>query len=233
MFKKKIMLGMLALVSSFANANVETVKEKIKTNHPNIVIENIQPTEMKGIYSATLDNQIVYINEDAEHFLFGSMIRIQDKKNLTQDLFVAQNSVDFKQLPLKDAIKTVKGNGKRQLAIFSDPNCPYCKTLESNLEQLNDVTIYTFMYPIKAASIEPTKKVWCSSNKAFAWKNLMQKSEVPSASASCANPIERNLQLGRRLGLQGTPVIIFSNGFKVPGAYPAQEIEKIWKDLNL
>lgn len=231
--KKIAAIACAALFSSLSFANVATVKTKLATNYPNIQITNIQTTEMQGLYSGTLDKQVVYVNEDAQHLFLGSMIRLKDQQNLTQSLVIHQNSVDFKQLPLNDAIKSVRGNGKRQLAIFSDPNCPYCKVLEGHLAKLNDVTVYTFLYPIKNQSIIPAKKVWCSANKEFAWKNLIQKSIQPTGTSDCANPIERNLALGKKLGLQGTPVIIFSNGFKVTGAYPAQEIEKIWKELGL
>lgn len=189
---------------------------------------------MQGLYSGTLDSQVVYVNEDVQHLFIGSMIRLKDQKNLTKDLTLKNNqNVDFKKLPLNDAIKTVRGNGKRQLAIFSDPNCPYCKSLEANLAKLNDVTIYTFIYPIKAQSVQPSKQVWCSNNKAYAWQNLIQKNIQPGAAATCTNPIERNLQLGQQLGLRGTPAIIFSNGHTVMGAYPAEEIEKIWQKFGL
>lgn len=230
---KSVTLLLSALLSTASFANVDSVKYKLSQNYPNIKIENLKATEMTGLYSGSLDKQVVYVNEEAQHLFFGSMIRLRDQHNLTKDLVLSQNSIDFKKLPLQDAIKTVRGTGKRQLAIFSDPNCPYCKTLEANLSQLKDVTIYTFMYPIKSQSIIPSRQVWCSPNKEYAWKSLIQNAVQPTASADCANPIERNLGLGKTLGLQGTPVIIFSNGFKVTGAYPAEEIEKIWKELGL
>lgn len=233
MFKKSMILGLSLLLSQFSFADVDAVKAKLEKNYPNVKIENIQTTEMQGLYSGTLDQQIVYINEDAQHLFVGSMIRLKDQHNLTKDLALKDQQVDFKKLPLNDAIKTVRGNGKRQLAIFSDPNCPYCKSLEKNLTQLNDVTIYTFIYPIKNQSIIPSKQVWCSSNPSFAWKNLLQNGISPNAAANCETPIERNLALGKKLGLQGTPTIIFSNGTKVMGAYPAKEIEKIWSELGL
>ena len=233
MLKQFIALSISSIICSATFANVDTVKAKLSQQYPNLKISNIQSTEMQGLYSATLDNQIVYVNEDVQHLFAGSMIRLKDQKNLTKDLAQQQNTVDFKALPLNDAVKTVRGNGKRQLAIFSDPNCPYCKVLEGNLAQLNDVTIYTFIYPIKTQSIIPSKQVWCSSNKEFAWKNLIQKGVKPTAPANCETPIERNLELGQKLGLHGTPAIIFSNGYKVMGAYPATEIEKIWQKLGL
>lgn len=225
--------ALTAFLSSPVFASVDTVKYKLAQKYPKVKIENLKTTEMKNVYSGTLDNQVVYVDEAAEHLFFGSMIRLKDQKNLTKDLVVSQNSIDFNQLPLQDAIKTVRGTGARKLAIFSDPNCPYCKTLEGNLSQLKDVTIYTFMFPIKAQSIEPSKKVWCSFNKEYAWKSLIVDGQQPNVKADCANPIERNLQLGRSLGVQGTPAIIFSNGLKVTGAYPAAEIQKIWKELGL
>ena len=231
---KKILAFTLAMgLSSLSVASVETVKAKLAQQYPNVKINDLKTTEMSGLYSGTLDNQIVYVNEDAQHIFVGSMIRLKDQHNLTKDLTLQQNMVDFKKLPLNDAVKTVRGNGKRQLAIFSDPNCPYCKTLEGNLAQLKDVTIYTFIYPIKTQSIIPSKQIWCSANKEFAWKNLLQKGIKPTAAADCATPIERNLELGKRLGLNGTPAIIFSNGYKVMGAYPAEKIQQIWTQFGL
>lgn len=233
MLKQLIALSLSFAFCSISFANVDTVKAKLAQQYPNVKINNLQTTEMSGLYSGTLDNQIVYVNEDVQHIFIGSMIRLKDQHNLTKDLVNQKNTVDFKVLPLNDAVKTVRGNGKRQLAIFSDPNCPYCKTLEGNLAKLNDVTIYTFIYPIKAQSILPSKQVWCSSNKEYAWKNLIQSGIKPTAAANCETPIDRNLELGKKLGLHGTPAIIFSNGYVAMGAYPAEEIEKIWKKFGM
>lgn len=232
MLKKIGIFSLLGCVSAFSFANVETLKSNLSKQYPNIQVTNIQPTEMSGLYSANLDNQIIYLDENAEHMFIGSMVRLKDQKNLTKDLVLKQNSIDWKQLPLKDAIKTVKGNGKRQLAIFSDPNCPYCKKLEAELDKLNDVTIYTFIYPLKTQSIVVSKQVWCEANPAYAWKNLLQKNVQPKAK-NCANPIDRNLELGRKLGVQGTPTLIFGNGLKMVGGRSAEEIQMIWKELEL
>ena len=235
MLKKVAMLLSLTLMfNGVSHASVETLKVKLGQQYPNVKIDDLKATEMQGLYSGTLDNQIVYVNEQAEHIFVGSMIRLKDQRNLTKDLAVQQQPlIDIQKLPLNDAIKTVKGTGKRQLVVFSDPNCPYCKTLDANLAQLNDVTIYTFLYPIKTQSIIPSKQVWCSPNKAYAWQNLMAKGVQPTAVATCETPIERNLLLGKQLGLTGTPVIIFSNGQKAMGAYSSVEINKIWQQMGL
>jgi len=233
MIKKTLALALASFISTLSLANVDTVKTNLMKQHPNLKIENIQATEMKGIYSGSMDGQVVYVGEDTQHILIGSMFRLSDQKNLTKDLMLKQNSIDWKKLPLQDAVKTVRGNGKRQIAVFSDPNCPYCKQLETELTKLNDVTIYTFIYPIKMQSIAVSKQVFCEKDPALAWSNLIAKGIQPSSKKTCANPIERNLSLGKSLALNGTPAIIFSNGFKVMGAYPAQEIEKMWQELGL
>ena len=232
MFGRIGMFSLLSGLSALSFANVETLKNNLNQQYPNIHVSNIQTTEMTGLYSASLDQQIIYLDETAQHMFIGSMVRLKDQKNLTKDLVLKQNSIDWKQLPLKDAIKTVKGNGKQQLAIFSDPNCPYCKKLEVELDKLNDVTIYTFIYPLKAQSIAISKSVWCDPNQAYAWKNLLQKNVQPKEK-SCANPIDRNLELGKKLGIEGTPTLIFGNGLKMVGGRSAEEIQMIWKELGL
>ncbi|EFF84128.1 hypothetical protein HMP0015_0379 [Acinetobacter haemolyticus ATCC 19194] len=232
MLKKIGIFSLLGCVSMMSLANVETLKSNLNKNYPDIQVTNIQATEMTGLYSANLDNQIIYLDENAEHMFIGSMVRLKDQKNLTKDLVLKQNSIDWQKLPLQDAIKTVKGNGKRQLAIFSDPNCPYCKQLEAELDKLNDVTIYTFIYALKPQSIAVSKQVWCDANPSYAWKNLLQKNVQPKAK-TCANPIDRNLALGRKLGVNGTPTLIFSNGLKMVGGRSAEDIQMIWKELGL
>ena len=233
MIKKTLAFALVSFISSLSLANVDTVKSNLSKQHPKLNIENIQSTDIKGIYSGSMDGQVVYLGEDAQHILVGSMYRLSDQKNLTQDLVLKQNSINWKKLPLQDAVKSVRGNGKRQIAIFSDPNCPYCKQLEAELSKLNDVTIYTFIYPIKTQSIAVSKQVFCEKDPALAWSNLISKGIQPSSKKTCANPVERNLSLGKSLGLTGTPAIIFSNGFKVMGSHPAQEIEQMWKELGL
>jgi len=232
MFNKVGIFSILSCISALSFANVETVKSNLNQNYPNIQVTNIQKTEMAGLYSANLDKQIIYLDENAQYMFVGSMVRMKDQKNLTKDLVLKQNSIDWKKLPFKDAIKTVKGNGKRELAIFSDPNCPYCKKLETELDKLNDVTIYTFIYPLKPQSIAVSKQIWCDANQAYAWKNLLEKNIQPKAK-TCANPIERNLELGRKLGVTGTPTLIFSNGLKMVGGRSAEDIQAILKELGL
>lgn len=231
MIKQACTLLLASMISTVSFADLTTVKNHLQKQYPLLKIENVATTDVKGLYSASMDGQIIYLSEDAEYVLLGPMLRLKDQKNLTKDLMMKQNPIDWKSLPLQDAIKTVRGTGKRQLAVFSDPNCPYCKRLEEDLKKLNDVTIYTFIFPIKPQSVAVSKDVWCSENRAYAWQNLMEKSQAPK-NKSCDNPIERNLALGKKLGLSGTPTLVFSNGWKVMGAASADEIEKVFKQMQ-
>jgi thiol:disulfide interchange protein DsbC len=231
---KKTILSMLLLsLSSFAMADINTAKQNLAKNYPNLAVQNIATTEMRGIYSAEVDGQVVYLNDDAEHFIAGNMLRLKDQKSLTQELIVKTNTIDWKSLPLKNAIKSVRGNGKRQLAIFSDPNCPYCQQLEVELKKLDNVTLYTFVLPLKPQSVAPSKQLYCETDPAFAWQQLIGQGIAPKSKKSCSNPINANLELAKKLGVSGTPAIIFANGYRVLGAYPASEIEAIWRELGL
>lgn len=231
---KKIILPTLALsLSAWTMADVNLAQQNLAKNYPNLAIKNIASTEMRGIYSAEIDDQIVYLNDDAEHLIAGNMLRLTDQKSLTQELIVKKNTIDWKKLPLKNAIKSVRGNGKRELAIFSDPNCPYCQQLEVELKKLDNVTLYTFILPLKPQSVAPSKQVYCEQDSSFAWQQLIEKGIQPKNKKSCNNPVNANLELAKQLGVEGTPAIIFSNGYRVLGAYPATEIEKIWRELGL
>ncbi|WP_297427306.1 DsbC family protein [uncultured Acinetobacter sp.] len=231
--QKTIWVAILLSLSSLGWADINTAQQNLAKNYPNLEINNIASTEMRGIYSAELDGQVVYLNEDAQHLIAGNMLRLSDQKSLTQELIVKKNTIDWKKLPLKNAIKSVRGNGKRQLAIFSDPNCPYCKQLEVELKKLNDVTIYTFILPLKSQSVAASKQVYCEQDPAYAWQQLIEKGIEPKTKKSCTNPVNANLALAKELGIAGTPAIIFSNGYRVLGAYPANEMEAIWRELGL
>lgn len=215
-----------------AYADEQQLSQQLKKQYPNLSFEHIASTEMKGVYSATLNQKVVYLDEAGQHLFLGSMIRLKDQENLTQSLNKISNTL-WKELPFQNAIKIVKGNGSHQLAVFSDPNCPYCQKLEKELKQLDDVTIYIFLYPIRPVSIFTTKQVWCSPNPAYTWQNLMQKRMPPQNDANCENPIQKNLQLGNQLNFEGTPGLIFANGEKLTGFMSKTEVEQYWQKNNL
>jgi thiol:disulfide interchange protein DsbC len=136
----------------------------------------------------------------------------------------------FNTLPLDQAIKIVKGNGKRQLAIFEDPVCPFCKQLEQNLTKVKDVTLYVFLYPIEQihpGATEKSQKIWCAKDRAKAWQTAMLDGNFPTEKPKCDTPVEKLAEFGRAHMITGTPTLVFANGTRVPGAIPVERIEKL------
>lgn len=190
----------------------------------------VKPAPISGLYEAAIGNDIIYVDKDVDHVIMGQIFDTKTRKNLTQEAQEALKRIDFSALPLKDAIKTVNGNGSRTIAVFSDPNCGFCKKLEANLKDMKDVTIYTFLYPV----ITPTSKdisadIWCSKNPSEAWRKVMLEGKMPAKrSASCdTSALDRNVELGTGLLIDGTPTVFVPSGSRAPGAATIEHLEKM------
>jgi thiol:disulfide interchange protein DsbC len=181
-----------------------------------------------GLYELLMGGEIYYVDKDVNFVILGRMFDPRTRENLTQKRLDTALKVDFKSLPLERAIKTVRGDGSRVFVTFEDPNCGFCKKLWQNMQELKNVTTYTFLYPILSAdSHEKSKAIWCSKDPAASWEEHMVQNKIPApASADCKNPLEQNLALGRSLGINGTPTIIFADGSRTAGALPLQAIEQ-------
>ena len=190
-------------------------------------VDAVAKTPYLGLYEVRLGNEILYTDEKMNYIFSGNIIDAKSMQNLTEKRLRDLSAIKWEDLPLNGAFKTVRGNGKRVLAVFSDPNCPYCKRFEKDLAKVDDITIYTFLYPILSQdSRDKSTAVWCSADKVKAWNELMLNATVP-VSASCDTPIEKNLELGRKYRIGGTPTLVFANGERVPGAIPAERVEKL------
>lgn len=149
-------------------------------------------------------------------------------RNPSVDRLRATAAVKWESLPFDWALLIKHGNGRRRIAVFSDPNCPYCRRLEGDLAKLGDVTIHLFLYPIIGAqSMRQTKSVWCSSDRARAWMDLMFKGIEPLASPDCDTPIEDIVSLGHKLGANATPTWILPNGEIRYGTLRIDELRKL------
>jgi thiol:disulfide interchange protein DsbC len=181
-----------------------------------------------GLYEVLVRGDLFYTDANVTFVIMGRMFDARTREDLTQKRLDTALKVDFKSLPLDRAIKTVRGNGARTLVTFEDPNCPYCKKLWQNMSTLNNVTIYTFLYPILSPeSQEKSRALWCSKNRATAWDDYMVGGKLPApAAADCKTPLEQNLALGRELGINGTPTIIFVDGSRGAGAMPVEVVEQ-------
>ncbi|MBI5659394.1 MAG: DsbC family protein [Nitrosomonadales bacterium] len=225
MFRLSLLL-LASLFCSCAYASETRVKDMLQKNYPQIgKIEKVNKTSILGLYEIVTRDQLFYTDEKAQYLINGNIYELKTMRNLTEERARQLFTVDFNGLPFELAIKKVKGDGKRKMAYFSDPNCVYCKKLEHELRNMDNVTLYMFLYPLFQGSDEKVKAVWCSKDQVKAWDDLMLNNVQPLAGA-CEAPSAKVLELGRKLNLTGTPALIFADGVVVPGYVPAPELEK-------
>lgn len=182
-----------------------------------------------GWYEVVVENEIVYVDENVEHIFTGQVYDTRTQENITARRSEEVLRVDFSTLPLQLAFKVVRGDGSRPVAIFEDPNCPYCKRLEGDLRTLQNTTIYIFLYPILSDdSVNKSKGIWCSKDPSEAWARLMLRGETPQpAPADCKAPVNDVLELGHKLNVTGTPTLVFADGRRAPGMIPLAKVEQM------
>lgn len=191
-------------------------------------IEAINFTSHDGMIEVVTDSGIIYTNRSGTYVFNGSIIKVKGKINETDNRWQKLGQIDFKNLPLKDAIKTVNGNGKRVIVTFEDPNCTYCKKLAPEIQKIPDLTVYTFVVPILSAESDlKARAIWCSQEKAENWKNLLAGVKKDfHTDVNCETPNERNLSLYKKLHMSGTPTIFFADNSRMAGYQSAESIEK-------
>jgi thiol:disulfide interchange protein DsbC len=221
--------------SGMAGAQEATIRKALKDRIPDLPkIVSISKTPINGLYEVLLeDNDIYYADASGNYLVQGSLIDTRTKRNLTEERTEKISAIAFNTLPLKDAITIVRGNGKRKLAIFEDPNCGYCKRFERDLAKVDNVTVYLFLMPVLGpGSVEKSRNVWCAKDPAVTWVNLMQK-DIPAPAAQCNTAaIDRNLDFGRKYKITGTPTLIAQDGTRVPGAIDSAKIERLLADAS-
>ena len=223
--KTLITLFLFTLLSS-AYAGENEIRKSLQSKFPGIgKIEHIVKTPYSGMYEVVIDDQLLYTDAQGEYLFEGSIIEAKSHRDLSGERRKVLFAIDFNNLPLELAIKKVKGNGKRKLAIFTDPNCSFCRRLEKELSGISDVTLYFFLYPIFPGSDEIVRNVLCSKNPIKAWDDWML-SEISPVKAVCTTQTEQVMALGQKLHVNGTPNLIFGNGIQAPGYLPAEELEK-------
>ena len=211
-----------------ADEPAEALAARLKEMYPATHVDRVQRSEIPALFEVVMGKNAAYTDTTGRYFVFGHLFDMKEQRDLTADRVEKAARIAFGELPLADAIKTVRGKGERVLAVFSDPDCPYCRRLEAELVKLDNVTLYTFPYPLEGLHAEAKDKsiaVWCAANRSQAWADLMKSGKAP-ASRTCDHPIERNIQLGQRLGIQGTPTLLSSDGRTLPGAAPKDRIEQ-------
>lgn len=231
MKSKIIALAVCAGFTLAVNAGEAEIRKAMEERFPEAKIDKISRGNYGGLYELLVNDQIVYADEKGTFVIQGTLVDLKTGKNVTAERRTELTKINFDELPLNLAMKTVKGNGKRKLAIFSDPDCPFCRRLENDLKKVSDVTIYTFLYPIESLhpqAVERSKAIWCSKDKVKAWDDYMLNNVAPQPpAANCDAPIAKIAELGQKYKINGTPTLFFANGRKVPGAIPPDQLESL------
>lgn len=214
------------------------IRQAVLSLAPGAKVTNIAKTALPGIMEVTLDSprgpMVVYADEKGEYLLAGNLLDVKNRRNLTDERMDKLTEVKWDSLPLDQAIKVVRGEGKRKVAVFSDPDCPYCKKAEQEFAKLDNVTIYVFPYPL---AMHPdagrkSKLVWCSKDRAQSWLDLMLKNKVPDGKGDCDNPVDENLKLGAKLRVDGTPAMVFPDGKRKAGYMEAASLDRMLTATN-
>ncbi|MDP5008611.1 MAG: DsbC family protein [Glaciimonas sp.] len=222
------MLGLSAKAVLAETPQEATVKKLIEPRlGDGAKVDQVTQTQYSGLYEVRIGSDIVYTDDKAKYLFVGRILDSQNARDFTKERLDKINQVKFSDLPLDLALKTVKGNGKRVIAVFEDPNCGYCKKFRKTVEEMNNITVYVFMYNILSPdSAIKSKDVWCSTDKNKAWDDWMSNGKVPASSpASCTSPNDKVLALGKKLNVTGTPTIIFADGSRIPGFVDAKALE--------
>jgi thiol:disulfide interchange protein DsbC len=232
MFKSKLaVLLATGLIASCVGAETPveaTIKKALEPRLGGAKIEAVRETPYAGLYEVRVAGDILYTDKKGEYLVMGHVYDVKTSQDLTRARIDDINKIKFSDLPLESAIKQVKGDGKRVIAVFEDPNCGYCKRLrQTTLKNMDNVTIYTFLYNILSEdSFVKSKNIWCSSDRVKAWDDWMINGKMaPAAPAECKTPNEQVLALGQKLHIQGTPAIFFADGSRIPGAVDQKTLE--------
>ncbi|GAB1386962.1 DsbC family protein [Melaminivora sp.] len=227
-FRSLLALAALAVAGSTALAQDAAIRKTLAERIPQLSqIDEVRPTPMKGLYEVRVGTDVFYTDASGNYLIQGELIDTQARRNLTEDRINKLTSIDFKALPLQDAITIVHGKGERKLAVFEDPNCGYCKRFEKDMQNVDNVTVYLFLYPILSPdSAEKSRNIWCAKDQAGAWGDFMLRDKAPTSASCDTAALQRNLAFGRKYKITGTPTVIFADGTRVPGAIGAQDVEK-------
>ena len=216
---RSLLLAVLLLGALTAQANEALIRKTLESRLQGVKVEGVVKTPYLGLWEVRVGDELLYTDEKVSYIFSGNVLDGRNMKNLTEERLQKLTAIKFEDLPFSQAFKVVRGNGRRQLAIFEDPNCGFCKRFEQDLAKLDDVTVHVFLYPILSQnSVDKSKAVWCSSDRAKAWSDLMLGSGTPSASRGCDNPVDKNIELGRRMRIDGTPTTFLANGQRIVGA---------------
>ncbi|MDP2015915.1 DsbC family protein [Hydrogenophaga sp.] len=227
---KTLLLTALTALSLSALAQEATIRKNLAERLPNLPsIDEVSKTPMPGIFEVRINqSDIFYTDAEGNYLIQGAMIDTRARANLTEQRLDKLTALAFKDLPLKDAFTLVRGNGKRKMAVFEDPNCGYCKRLHREFAKIDNVTVHVFLIPVLGDdSVDKARRIWCAKDKAKTYSDWMVNNQPPASATCDTAAIERNSRLASKHGIKGTPTMIFVNDTRVPGYITADRIESM------
>lgn len=230
-FSVLLLAGLLLGASVFAaTAQDAAIRKNLTERLPNLpAIDEISKTAMPGLFEVRVNGtEIFYTDAEGQFLIQGSLFDTKARVNLTEERTAKLSAIDFSALPLKDAFTVVRGNGKRKIAVFEDPNCGYCKRYEREMQKIDNVTFYMFLYPILGPdSTTKSNNLWCAKDKAKAWQDYMVRDQAVVPATCDTSAVARNVEFGKKYKITGTPTMFFVDGTRVPGAIDAAQVEKL------
>ena len=220
-------LTLTLLVACTAQAQEAAIRKNLTERLPNIPkIDEVSKTPMNGLYEVRMGSDIMYSDAEGNFLIQGALIDVKQRRNLTEERTEKLSAVAFDQLPLKNAFTQVRGNGKRKLVVFADPNCGYCKRFEKDLQKLDNVTISHVLYPILGEDSKvKSRNIWCAKDKAKTWNDWMINGITPTAASCDTTGIDANVEFGKKNRITGTPTMFLADGTRIVGAVPLAQIE--------
>lgn len=221
----------LVLLTLSAHADEASIRKNLAERYPNAPkIISVNPTPLPGIFEVYTDNRLLYTDANADYLMMGTLVDTRARVNLSQQRLLELKAVKFDSLPFEHAFTLVKGKGERRIAVFSDPDCPFCRELEKELVKLDNLTVHLFLMPL--ADLHPqavgiAEAVWCAEDRAQAWRAYMLDGVKPKAGKTCASPLKDIAKLAAEMNINGTPAIILPNGRILPGAVSSAQLEAL------
>ena len=227
----------LMCLAAAAGAQEAAIRQALAQRLPQLkVVDEIKPAGVSGLYEVRVNGSEIYYTDAKGDFLIdGQIIETKTRRNITEDRIAKLTAIPFDSLPINDAFTLVRGNGQRKMAVFEDPNCGYCKRFERDLQKVDNVTVYLFLYPVLGPdSVKKSQDIWCAKDRVAAWQDWMLRDQAAgAANAACdTGAIARNVELGRKYKITGTPTLLFVNGARVPGAVDSARVEQALADTS-
>jgi thiol:disulfide interchange protein DsbC len=239
--KMSVLAGLLA-VALTTSSGAEDAKndasgrilKTLQTRLPKITIEKVQPSQWPWLYEVITDGELFYTDETGDYLFYGKVMDTRTREDLTGKRWNQLTAVDFNTLPLNLALKQVKGDGSRKVAVFADPDCPFCVRFEKSLQDVTNITVYTFLYPLESLhpdAMEKSKRIWCANDRQSTWAAwMLSKKDLPAANNCNIDGLKTLVKLGEKLKVVGTPTLIFEDGHRVPGALGKEQLESEFTD---